>query len=66
MTEQTKAKFKQPPVQLSSSGVAYVRAADILMSKVGREEIEKAANLAITRKLRERSKDMRPQQQENN
>ena len=49
----TKAKFKQPPVHLSPSGVAYVKADDILMSEVGREEIKKAANLAIAHKLRE-------------
>ena len=53
MTKQTKAKVEHPPVQLSFSGVAYVKADDILMSEVGREEIEKVAKLAITHKLRE-------------
>ena len=48
----SEAKFEHLPVQLSSSGVAHVRAVDILMSEVGREEIEKLANFAITRKLR--------------
>ena len=46
-------KFKHPPIQLSGSGVAHVSAVDILMSKVGREEIEKASKIAIKLKLRE-------------
>ena len=63
LTKQTNAKFIQPPVQLSSSGVAYVKADDILMSEVGREEIEKVAKLAIAHKLRE---SLSTQQQEDN
>ena len=49
----SEVKFNQPPVQLSDSGVAHVSAVDILMSKVGREEIEKASKIAIKLKLRE-------------
>ena len=45
-------KFDKPPVQSSSSGVPFVRAADILASKVGREQIRSMATLAVELGLR--------------
>lgn len=39
-------KFDKPPIQSNSSGVPFVRAADILASKVGRERILSMAALA--------------------
>lgn len=34
-------KLDKPPVHITGSGVAYVRPADILNSRVGQEEIRK-------------------------
>jgi len=43
------AKFERPEVKVSPSGVAFVRASDILMSRVGREEIEKVSRIVVSR-----------------
>lgn len=45
-------KFDKPTVQFSKSGVLRVTASDILQSRAGREEIQKAANVAVSRELR--------------
>ena len=34
-----KPKFEKPPIYISKSGLAYVKAKDILMSERGQEEI---------------------------
>jgi hypothetical protein len=49
----TTPKYEKPPVQYGSSGVSRVEPADILRSKVGREEIRKAADAATALKLRQ-------------
>ena len=36
-----KPKFEKPPIYISESGIAYVKAKDILMSEKGQEEILK-------------------------
>jgi hypothetical protein len=59
----TEPKFEKPEVNISPSGVAFVRAYDILMSRVGREEIEKISWLSQMRRetvsLREKNRSMR-------
>jgi hypothetical protein len=45
-------KFDKPPVHYSRSGVVSVKAEDILRSRVGREEINQAAEAAIALGLR--------------
>jgi len=43
------AKFEKPEIKVSPSGVAFVSASDILMSRVGREEIEKVSKFVVSR-----------------
>jgi hypothetical protein len=43
------AKFEKPEIKVSPSGVAFVSASDILMSRVGREEIERVSKFVVTR-----------------
>lgn len=43
------AKFDRPKIKVSPSGVAFVSASDILMSRVGREEIEKVSKFVVAR-----------------
>lgn len=50
-------KFEKPTIAFSKSGVMRVTAADILQSKLGRAEIQKAANVAVSRELRKDSSD---------
>lgn len=45
-------KFDKPPVHYSRSGVMSVKPEDILRSKVGREEIRKAAEITVALGLR--------------
>lgn len=45
----SEAKFEKPEIKVSPSGVAFVSASDILMSRVGREEIEKVSKFVVTR-----------------
>lgn len=45
----TEAKFEKPDIKVSHSGVAYVSAYDILMSRVGRKEIEKVNKFVVPR-----------------
>lgn len=46
------AKFDKPEIRLSPSGVAYVNAADILRSRVGREEIDRISRIVVSRHIR--------------
>jgi hypothetical protein len=46
-------KLEKPVVETASSGVSRVAPADILRSRVGQEEIGKAAAAAIALKLRD-------------
>lgn len=43
------AKFEKPKIKVSPSGVAFVSASDILMSRVGREEIENVTKFVVAR-----------------
>jgi hypothetical protein len=43
------AKFEKPEIKVSPSGVAFVSASDILMSRVGREEIERVSKFVVSR-----------------
>jgi len=45
----SEAKFEKPEIKVSRSGVAFVSAYDILMSRVGREEIEKVTKFVVPR-----------------
>jgi hypothetical protein len=40
-------KFDKPPVHFTPAGVPYVDPVDILLSRVGQEEISKMADLKI-------------------
>jgi hypothetical protein len=51
-------KFEKPPVQSTSKGILFVRAADILASATGRAQIESAAEAA--RALGLRNSDLTP------
>ena len=44
-------KFEKPPVHFTPSGVPYVDPVDILLSKVGQEEISKMANGKASREV---------------
>jgi hypothetical protein len=44
---------EKPTIKVGSSGVSRVEPADILRSKAGQAEINKAADVAIALKLRE-------------
>lgn len=46
------AQFEKPQIRLSPSGVAYVNAADILRSRVGREEIDRISRIVVSRHIR--------------
>lgn len=46
------ASLDKPEVHHNSSGVVHVKPADILASKQGRAEIQKAAHVAIARNIR--------------
>jgi hypothetical protein len=37
-------KFEKPPIYVSESGIAYVKAKDILMSQKGQKEIYRLCN----------------------
>lgn len=45
----SEAKFERPEIKVSPSGVAFVSASDILMSRVGREEIDKVSKIVVSR-----------------
>ena len=47
----SEVKFEKPPINVSHSGVAYVSAADILRSRVGREEIDKIYKIIVSRHI---------------
>jgi hypothetical protein len=42
-------KFDKPPVHFTTGGVPYVDAVDILLSRVGQEEISKMAALEVSK-----------------
>jgi hypothetical protein len=46
------AKFDKPKLHHDNAGVAHVRPADILQSRSGQAEIQKAAQFAISRNIR--------------
>jgi hypothetical protein len=46
-------ELDRPQVETAASGVSRVAPADILRSRIGREEISKAAAVAIALKLRQ-------------
>ena len=46
------SQIEKPRVQIDPSGVSRVAPADILRSKVGQSEINKAATVAVALKLR--------------
>jgi hypothetical protein len=48
----TETKFEKPKVAQNSSGVSSVKVADILLSRLGRNEINQAAEVAVSRNLR--------------
>ena len=50
-------KFDKPPIQSNSAGVLFVRSADILASRVGREQIQSAAAIAVDLGLRKGEPD---------
>jgi hypothetical protein len=50
-------KFDKPKIEFSKSGVLRVTASDILLSRRGRDEIQKAANVAVSRDLRKSGLD---------
>ena len=46
------AKFDKPPINISPSGVAYVNSADILRSRVGREQINEISRIDVSRHIK--------------
>lgn len=46
-------KSDKPTVHRDGAGVSHVRAADILTSRSGQAEIQKAANYAVNRQIRQ-------------
>ena len=48
-----KPQLEKPQVETAASGVWHVAPADILLSRIGREEISKAAAVAIALNLRQ-------------
>jgi hypothetical protein len=38
-------KFEKPPIYMSETGIAYVKAKDILLSQKGQEEIYRLCNV---------------------
>ncbi|MCC5898080.1 MAG: hypothetical protein JJU32_09210 [Phormidium sp. BM_Day4_Bin.17] len=48
------AKYKKPPVFHTKDGTSYVRAADIFNSEAGREQIKKALDSKLFKRLKEK------------
>ena len=57
-------QYDKPPVRISRSGVPFVRPADILNSRIGREIIQEANKSAVRREEATRERELagvRPQ-----